>query len=150
MCSPGDDFLSLLPLTHPTVASHRFIYCSPRDRNSRVESLLPHARPLLGQPGLRSTGGGRAFPLARPSEGHRPGVCLSWDPHTSPPLLLPDPGSAMENSCVLTQHGAVQMALGIPGCARSPVPSAPCPGRRQPRGPCAIAHSGVGMGMPGC
>lgn len=41
MCSAEDDFLSFSPLTHPTVASHRFIYCSPRHRNSRAESPCP-------------------------------------------------------------------------------------------------------------
>lgn len=65
MCSAEMTFLSLSPLTHPTATSHRFIYCSPRRRNSRVESPCPVPGPSSGSwAGICQSS--RIFPCSHP------------------------------------------------------------------------------------
>lgn len=147
MCSSEDDFLSLLPLTHPTVASHRFIYCLPRHRNSSVEPPLPRARPLLGQPEPRSAGGGRAFPWAAPQTG---GLPFPGAPTSPPHAALRTLLCYGELTCMHIQRTALQMALGIPGCARSLVCyMLPAQAGDSPLGH-VLSCSGVRRGTLGC
>lgn len=116
MCS-ADDFLSLSPLTHPTVASHRFIYCSPRRRNSRVESPCPVPGPSSGSwAGICQSS--RAFPCSHPWEFSDRSFAFLGALH-EPPVLLPEPGSALGGSHTAPAPGNGSQHLG---CAAHSLP----------------------------
>lgn len=117
-----NDFLSLSPLTHPTLASHRFIYCSPRHRNSRVESPCPVPGPSSGSwAGICQSS--RAFPRTHPWGVSEQGFAFPRSPVRAPPVLLPEPGSALE-SCSHTAPGPGNGTrdVPVPGCAAHSLP----------------------------
>lgn len=142
MCSAQDDFRSLSPLTHPTVASHRFIYCSPRHRDSRVESPCPVPGPSSGSwAGICQSS--RAFPRTHPWRVSERGFAFPGSPSRVPraaPRAWLCSGDLFTHS---TSRGNGTRHLGV-----CPVPGVllnPCPGRKQPLGICSLSWGAAGM-----